>query len=149
MSRPARSLAILGVLLVAAVGGFLLLRPGDDEDAPTAAAPPAVSTTTPAPEPAPAPAPKPKPKPKIPVITIRAGQPVGGVKDIEVDKGETIRFKVRTDAPDEVHVHGFDVEKQAAPGAPASFRIDADIEGRFEVESHTTGTPLAEITVNP
>jgi heme/copper-type cytochrome/quinol oxidase subunit 2 len=152
MSRPARAAAVIGGVLALAIAGFLLLRPaGDEETSAGTASTPAVTATAPSTVTATTaePAPKPKPKPKVPVITVRGGQPVGGVKEIEVDKGETIRFKVRSDAPDEVHVHGFDVEQQAAPGAPASFRIEADIEGRFEVESHTTGTQLARITVNP
>ena len=64
-------------------------------------------------------------------------------------KGETIRLTVASDAAAEIHVHGFDIEKEAAPGQPARFRFKADIEGRFEVEAHPSATQIAEITVNP
>jgi len=43
---------------------------------------------------------------------------------------------VISDAPDDIHLHGYDIEKETAPGKPARFRIEADLEGVFEIESH-------------
>ena len=77
------------------------------------------------------------------------GQPVGGKKAISVKKGDTIRLKVTSDETGEIHVHGFDLEEEAAPGKPASFTFTADIEGRFEVESHVGDVQIAQISVNP
>ena len=37
---------------------------------------------------------------------------------------------------DDIHVHGYDLERSVAPGAPARFVFPADIEGVFEIESH-------------
>ena len=87
--------------------------------------------------------------PKTTRIALKSGAPVGGVEEIEVSKGDTIRLTVTSDTADEVHVHGFELEQDVAPGNPARFRFTADIEGRFEVESHENATPIAEITVNP
>ena len=71
-------------------------------------------------------------------ITLRDGAPQGGVKRIVVKKGDEVRLQVRTDeAGDEIHLHGYDIEKKAAAGAPANFRFKANIEGVFEIESHT------------
>ncbi len=71
-------------------------------------------------------------------ITLRDGVPRGGVKRIVVEKGEEVRLQVRTnEAGDDIHLHGYDIEKKAAAGAPANFRFKADIEGVFEIESHT------------
>jgi hypothetical protein len=146
---------VLPVLLAAAavaIGGFFLLRPSDDDGAGAApAAAPVTQTTAPeatATTEREAPVARPA-VPKATQIRIRDGEPAGGVAEIEVDRGQTIRMDISADAPDEVHVHGFDIMRPVAPGAPAKLRFKADIEGRFDVESHITYTQLARITVNP
>ena len=47
-----------------------------------------------------------------------------------------MRIVVSSDAADEIHLHGYDIEKNAAPGTPARFNFKANIEGVFEIESH-------------
>lgn len=151
-----RALLVLAVVVVFVVG-FVALRPsGDDDDPPTAttAAPAPASTTSLAaptattPEPA-APAPKPMPRPRVPTITVKALKPVGGVRDLEVDQGELLRFRVRSDRAETVHLHGYDVEKPVAPGKPASFSVRAKLTGIFEVELEHSAVAIAEVTVNP
>jgi FtsP/CotA-like multicopper oxidase with cupredoxin domain len=88
-------------------------------------------------------------EPTVEVVRVRAGAPVGGVKTLEYRRGDRIRLRVIADAPDEVHVHGFDLEKPVGPSAPARFSVEADIEGRFEVELHESGAPIATIEVSP
>jgi FtsP/CotA-like multicopper oxidase with cupredoxin domain len=87
--------------------------------------------------------------PSVPTIRVKGGKPVGGVRKIEVRKGERLRFRVLTDAPDEVHLHGYDVEKAVAPGRPARFDLKATIDGRFDVELHESGAQIAQVDVNP
>jgi FtsP/CotA-like multicopper oxidase with cupredoxin domain len=60
----------------------------------------------------------------------------GGAKNIDVAKGDTVRIVVTADAPDEIHLHGYDITRNAAPGQPARFRFKANAEGSFEIESH-------------
>ncbi len=60
----------------------------------------------------------------------------GGAADIQVTKGDVVRIVVSADAPDDIHLHGYDIEKKVAPGQPARFRFRADVEGIFEIESH-------------
>ena len=60
-----------------------------------------------------------------------------------------VRFKVRSDAADEVHVHGYDVEEEVPAGGVASFSFPADIEGLFEVELHHSEAQIAELRVEP
>src|SRR4051794_2491200 len=62
-----------------------------------------------------------KPKPAVPRIVVRDGQPVGGVRKIEVDEGDRVAFSIRSDTADEVHVHGFDLMKDVAAGGRVSF----------------------------
>jgi hypothetical protein len=88
-------------------------------------------------------------KPEVPVIEIAGGEPAGGLQELEFTAGERLRFVVRSDADSHVHLHGYDVFKDVPAGGKVEFDVPADIEGVFEVEIETTGTPLAEITVKP
>lgn len=64
------------------------------------------------------------------------GEVEGGVQEIEVTAGEVVTLVVTSDSPDDIHLHGYDIEREAGPGEPARFRFKADIEGAFEIESH-------------
>jgi hypothetical protein len=69
-------------------------------------------------------------------IDIRAGEVAGGPAEIRVKKGDAVVIVVAADAPDDIHLHGYDIEKKVAPGQPARFRFKATLEGEFEIESH-------------
>jgi hypothetical protein len=88
-------------------------------------------------------------EPATPTIVIRNGKPVGGVQDLTFNAGEPIRFTVRSDAADEVHVHGYDVSEEAPAGGVATLSFPAEIEGLFEVELHPSDEQIAELRVNP
>ena len=97
---------------------------------------------------------QPPPEPPVTRVRIKGGQVVGGPKTVELAKGDAVRLVVAADAPDEIHVHGYDITKNAGPGAPARFVFRADLEGVFEVESHVAEdagrNPLvARLVVNP
>lgn len=86
----------------------------------------------------------------VPEVRIEDGEPVGGVESIEVESGEPIEFVVTSDAPDELHVHGYEITKQVSPNQPARFSFPAELEGIFEVEAHDAGHALvAELRVTP
>jgi hypothetical protein len=89
------------------------------------------------------------PEPVVEQIEVKGGQPVGGLKKISVTAGERVEIDVTTDAADEAHLHGYDIEKPLEPGRTAKFRFKADLEGVFELELHHAGTQLAKITVRP
>jgi plastocyanin len=94
------------------------------------------------------------PEPKSTQIQIRGGQVVGGPADIKVTKGDKVRIVVSSDAPDDIHLHGYDIEKPVEPGKPARFDFTADVEGIFEMESHVAEDagrdPLVgKLTVEP
>jgi hypothetical protein len=87
-------------------------------------------------------------------IQIRGGQVVNGPADIKVTKGDQVVIVVSADAPDDIHLHGYDIEKPVEPGKPARFKFKADIEGIFEIESHVAEDagrdPLVgKLTVEP
>jgi hypothetical protein len=87
--------------------------------------------------------------PTVPTIRVVDGRPQGGVRKLSFEKGERIRFRVRSNAADEVHVHGYDMTKAIPAGGSALFSFEATIEGRFEVELHEAGSQLAELEVTP
>ena len=76
------------------------------------------------------------PEPEVTRVRIRGGEVAGGAANITIEKGDVVRIVVAADAPDDIHLHGYDIEKPAAPGQPARFKLKADIEGSFEMESH-------------
>ncbi|HEX2126112.1 MAG TPA: hypothetical protein VHF45_06075 [Thermoleophilaceae bacterium] len=140
MSRNQR-IALVVAALVVAVVAFVIVRPGDDDDdgqERAAQTTPAQTRTETAGERArteagaePAP-----PQPKAARIRLRGATVVGGPKRVQATMGDTVRIVVSADAPDEIHLHGYDIYENAAPGRPARFVFRADIEGIFEIESH-------------
>jgi FtsP/CotA-like multicopper oxidase with cupredoxin domain len=136
-------IALVVAALAVAVLAFVIAQPGDDEDGGGRAATTPPQTDTGAAEDggATAPAqteepPPPPPEPEVTRLQMRGGSVVGGAQDIEVARGETVRIVVTSDAADEIHLHGYDITRNAAPGQPARFRFRADAEGAFEIESH-------------
>ena len=143
-----RNSVLLGpAVVVVAAGLFIALRPNDSEETPAATqseTPAKAETAIDVPSAAVEPE-----KPAVPRIVIRNGEPVGGVLGIDVKKGDRIRFKVKSDVEEEIHVHGFDISEDVAPGETASLDFDADFTGIFEAELEFSGVPIAEIQVNP
>jgi len=116
-----------------------------EEETPTAP----ISVEDEAVEPPAQPTPEPD-APPLQEIVIENGEPVGGVARVEGKKGGTIAFAVRSDIPEEVHVHGFDVTKTIDPGSATKFKFKADFEGIFEVEAHHAGNAvIAKVVVSP
>ena len=136
--------------IAAAVALFLVFRPGNDDGdstSPPPPPPPPASATTPT-------ATTPPPPPQQPqaariAIVVRGGKPVGGIKRATVTKDERVVLTVRSDVADEIHVHGYNLMKDVAPGAPAVIAFKATIPGRFEAELEQRGLQIAEISVNP
>ena len=82
-------------------------------------------------------------------VTVVGGVPKGGVVRESVDKGDRVVVLVTSDVADEVHVHGYDLMRDVAPGSPARIAFAATIPGRFEIELEDRGVQIAELTVNP
>jgi FtsP/CotA-like multicopper oxidase with cupredoxin domain len=144
MSRNQR-IALVVAAVAVAVLAFVIAQPGDDDDGGEQAATTPTQTETdaaPGDGGTPAPAeteeeePPPPPEPEVTRIQMRDGSVVGGAKDIEVTRGDTVSIVVTSDAPDEIHLHGYDITRAPEPGKPARFQFRADAEGAFEIESH-------------
>jgi FtsP/CotA-like multicopper oxidase with cupredoxin domain len=161
MSRNQRVVLVVAAIAVAVVA-FVVAQPGDDEDEGQSAGNTAAQTETgnggstagPADTQPTETEPPPPPKPEVTRIRIQGGAVVGGAKDIEVTRGDTVRIVVTADAADEIHLHGYDITRNAGPGSPARFRFKANAEGAFEIESHVAADagmdPLvARLVVQP
>jgi FtsP/CotA-like multicopper oxidase with cupredoxin domain len=139
MSRSQRTALVVAALAVAVVA-FLVLRPGDEDEPEGTAATTTEQTDTgshnAAPQTTTETEPPPPPEPAVTRINIAGGAVQGGAKTVEVEQGDPVRIVVTADAPDEIHLHGYDITRTAAPGRPAQFRFKADAEGEFEMESH-------------
>jgi hypothetical protein len=66
---------------------------------------------------------------------------------VRVDRGERVRIRVQADRNEEVHVHGYDLSQDVAPGKPATIEFTADAPGVFEVELEQAALRLFELQV--
>ena len=89
------------------------------------------------------------PKPQTIAIRVFGGVPQGGIARPKLKKGDRAVIVVRTDAGEEIHMHGYDIERTVTPGKPIRMPFTATIPGRFEVELHHPDTLLAVVTVSP
>ena len=129
-------LGLVALAVAVAVAAFAIVKPGDDQDSQNTAgkatrAETAENTSTGSDT-----ATKPE-QPVVQRIVIKDGRPVGGVRELKFTTGELARIEVSSEAPDQLHLHGYEIRKEARPGKPASFRFEAKAEGTFELESHT------------
>lgn len=130
----AAAIAIAAVVIALAAGG------GDGGKGSETKAQPANGDT---------PAPTQTTEPDVTRIRVENGEPVGGAEEISAEKGETVRIDVTSDTADELHLHVYDIKKQLKPGKRTRLKFKADVEGVVELELHSTGTAIAEITVEP
>jgi hypothetical protein len=82
-------------------------------------------------------------------IVIRDGKVVGGIVRATVEQGEKVALVVGSDVADHVHLHGYDMFSDVAPGKAARLVFVASIPGRFEVELEDRGLRIADIEVRP
>lgn len=82
-------------------------------------------------------------------VTVRGGEPVGGVQHLTVAMGEQVSVRVVSDVIDDVHVHGYEISGDVRPGGTTEIEFDATIAGRFEIELEERGTLIAELEVRP
>ena len=64
-------------------------------------------------------------------------------------RGREVVIVVNSDVADQVHLHGYDLTADVAPGAPGTIRFTADAPGRFEIELEDRGLQIAELEVRP
>jgi len=130
-------IAIVAVIVIAGSGG------DDSDDTPananaTATATPTQDQTEASPQETETPTPKPLP-------LLKGGK----VTRLEFKEGDTVKFRVVSDAPEELHIHGYDIAKDLEPGTPVTVSFKATIEGIFEIEYEHAGEQIGELRVEP
>ena len=81
------------------------------------------------------------------VITITRGKASGDTGRIPVTVNSHVTIQVTDDTADEVHLHGYDIEKELEPGKPTTLSFVADQTGIFEVELHKANTVILHLQV--
>jgi hypothetical protein len=81
-------------------------------------------------------------------VTFAHGKATGDTGRVQVPLGTSVTLVVTSDVADEVHVHGYDIEKELTPGNPVTLQFDATVAGVFEVELHHANTVLLRLQVS-
>lgn len=78
---------------------------------------------------------------------------------LKVEKGDALRLRITSDAPGELHLHGYRLAAKLTPGQPAELAFSAYATGRYPFEwhgmgdaangVHRRGPPLATLEVQP
>jgi hypothetical protein len=166
MNPNLRSVALIAASLGLVVSLFIALREDDEE--PTAATTtvatttatteqtttttePTETTTEPSPTTTEPPATAAPPPERVVTIRINVvgGRPEGGIRRASVRRGRQVVLIVTADVTDHVHLHGYDLMADVAPGAPAEIRFRATIPGRFEIELEDRRIPIGDLEVRP
>jgi hypothetical protein len=148
--RDRRLLYVL-LAIAALVGLFLVVRPGEDDGT-------AAGSTTGTTEAEPVPI-----EPTTPTTTAATTPTVTTPKVTRwridsrddaldrrtVPKDTRVRIVVIADVTDHVHVHGYDLTAEVAPGSPAVVAFTAELPGRFEIELEDRSRQIAQLAVQP
>jgi cupredoxin-like protein len=110
---------VLGVALIL-VGLFVLLRPNS-----------------------------PAAGPQTREFDLRVSEGIMEPSDITITEGDRVVLRLSADSPLEIHVHGYDVEREVEPDEPSRLSFEADLTGRFEIEAHETERELGTLVVEP
>jgi hypothetical protein len=75
------------------------------------------------------------------VLRISNGHLPENMRLIRVKQNDVVKLEWSTDKPMTIHLHGYDIEKEVAPGTVSEMTFTARATGRFTVEPHLAKTP--------
>lgn len=137
------------VLVAAGVAGlvvlFFVFRPEPEGPSPPTPSPTQTSTPTPTES---TPEPTSSPTPDAFEIEVEEGR-VEGPDMITVSQGDRVAIEVEADVEDHVHVHGYDLLTDVAPGERVTIEFRATIPGVFEIELEDAHLLLTRLEVTP
>jgi Cupredoxin-like domain len=81
------------------------------------------------------------------VVSVKDGKVSPKTHRVKVAVGSSVRILVSSDVDDEVHVHGFDIEREISAGQSVTIDFTADQTGVFEVETHESDLLLFQLQV--
>lgn len=70
-------------------------------------------------------------------------------EEVSVREGDRVTLGIKSDRSVEIHVHGYDLEREVEPGETIDLSFEADLTGRFPVEDHETEEELGVLLVEP
>jgi hypothetical protein len=132
-------IAIVAIVVLADSSEDPATPPADNADATATATRTGEASAADTPTPTPTPTPEPQP----PLLD------GSKVVKLEFTEGDTVRFRVKSDVAEEVHVHGYNIAKDLEPGQVATVSFPASITGIFEIEYEHAKQQIAELRVNP
>jgi heme/copper-type cytochrome/quinol oxidase subunit 2 len=139
-------LVLLAATVLAAVVLFLVLRPGDEQPTQSATPTSETSTSTDSETGATTTA---ETSGAVGVQIEARGDGSASIRRVTIERGQRVTLIVSSDVADEVHVHGYDLMADVAPGSPARISFEASVPGRFDVELESRAIQIAELRVNP
>lgn len=116
----ARTSALIPVSVLVLGGLFLLLRPDAPDTAPTGRS-----------------------------MDLKIGEDGMRPEGVSVREGGRVTMSIRSDSEIELHIHGFDLEREVEPGETTDLSFEADLTGRFPMEDHETERELGVLVVEP
>ena len=81
------------------------------------------------------------------VVTITHGKASGDTGRIPVKVNSPVTIEVTSDTADEVHLHGYDIEKELVPGKVTTLSFVADQTGIFELELHKANVVILHLQI--
>jgi hypothetical protein len=81
------------------------------------------------------------------VVEVTNGKVSPPTHRVKVSKGTQIRLRVTSDKADELHVHGYNFEKELPAGQQVMLDFTADQTGLFDIELHESDLQLAQLEV--
>ena len=147
--RPVVPIVALAALALSACASAPA-RVASSSPAPSApsATPSATSSTTPSATSSTAPATTPPAAAVTITVSVNGGRATPAARQVDVPVGATVDLRVTSDTADEVHVHGYELERRVTAGGTAEIRFTADQTGVFEVETHESGLLLLKLAVS-
>lgn len=89
-------------------------------------------------------------------FVVKGDKVVGGERTLTYNKGDEIKMAATAPFDFELHIHGYEIEKEGKPGQTVSVSFHASIDGEFEVEIHhlvngaeASALSAATLKVNP
>ena len=91
-------------------------------------------------------------------VRLEGGEVAHDLRILRVTQGDRVRLRWTADAPTVLHLHGYDIEWEVAPGQVTELDLEAYATGRFSIEAHAEGgsghhshgeAPLVILEVHP
>ena len=77
-------------------------------------------------------------------LRVERGRVPENMRRIRVEQGDVVTLRWSVDRATILHLHGYDIEKRAEPGAVTDMTFTARATGRFPVHVHDVGAQSAD-----